>query len=241
MAVEPIPCTPGGGGEPGPSCCSPAITSTPLCLPDGTTILVVLRSPCACDGAPAGDPETAGWIDLATGTFTPGAAPAGAGQCGPDEDCASVLLLRLCDGTGCVPFVRHIVHDCTGAVIASTDTALDGITPYTPAGTVGDCDDCRCPDVPLCPQLLGLSGPETWTMPEGTESLAVTVACGPVTVTDCAGNATVINECGTSFTWAAPPAECGPGALCGPVTIDVPEGAAVYINFLTPCAQGEAS
>ncbi|MFG2404273.1 hypothetical protein ACGFR8_08015 [Streptomyces brevispora] len=306
MPVEPVPCAPGGGGggDPSPSCCAPSITSVPLCQEDGTPLLLVLRSACACDSAEATDPEVAGWIDPATGTYTPGPAPAGAGPC-PSSDCASVTVLRLCDSTpdgDCLPFLRHLVHDCDGTVTASTDTATDGTTPYTVVGEPIDCDDCPCTDaikiLPLCdyqldgtsvqflrhltyecatgtvtgqvdttldgstpyaptgeieecgqcrpaqmcPQLLGLSGPETWAMPEGTESLAVTVACGPVTVTDCAGNATVIAECGTAFSWAAPPTgTCEPAALCSPFTVDVPEGAAVYINFVSPCAMGDVS
>lgn len=305
MPVEPLPCAPagGGGGDPGPSCCSPSIATAPLCLEDGTPVLLVLRSPCGvCDGEPAGDPEVVGWLDPATGQVTPGPAPEGAGPCTAD-DCASVSLLRRCDHTPdgeCVPFLRHLVHDCDGQVTATADTATDGTTPYTPVGEVIDCEDCPCQDgttvvplcdyqpdgssvpflrhltydsttgqvteqvdtttdgvtpytpvgevgkcgqcrpTPMCPQLLGLTGPETWTMPEDTASLSITVACGPVTITDCAGNSTVVNECG-NFQWAAPPADCAPGRLCTPVTVDVPEGAAVYLNFLTPCTLGDAS
>ncbi|MFJ7489685.1 hypothetical protein ACIQZB_00240 [Streptomyces sp. NPDC097727] len=243
MPVEPIPCAPGGGVDPGSSsCCAPSITSIPLCREDGTPLLLVLRSACTCDGAEAADPEVAGWIDPATGIYTAGAAPAGSGPC-PSSDCASVSVLRLCDHIPAgepLPFLRHLVHDCDGQVTAATDTALDGTTPYTPTGDVGECDECR--PAPMCPQLLGLAGPETWTMPEGTESLTVTVVCGPVTVTDCAGNATTINECGTSFSWAAPATgACEPAALCSPFTVDVPEGAAVYINFVSPCGMGDAS
>ncbi|MGW4731831.1 hypothetical protein ACWEQC_22155 [Streptomyces shenzhenensis] len=204
----------------------------------------MLRSACTCDDAAPIAPEIVGWIDPASGVFTPGPAPAGAGPCGVD-DCATVNLLRLCDqtpGGDCVPFLRHLVHDCGGGVAASTDTTLDGTTPYTPTGIVGDCTDCdECRPVQLCPQLLGISGPDSWTMPDGTESLAVTVACGPVTITDCAGSTTVVNECGTSFQWSAPPGDCQPGSLCTPFTVDLPEGAAVYINFLSPCDQGDES
>ncbi|MET7809754.1 hypothetical protein ABZT26_02705 [Streptomyces sp. NPDC005395] len=302
MPVEPLPCAPGSGGEPGPSCCAPSIASTPLCLDDGSTILLVLRSACACDGAEPAAPEVVGWLDPATGQFTEGQAPDGAGPC--RDECASVSLLRLCDETedGCTPFLRHLVHDCTGTVTTSTDTTLDGTTPYTPAGTVIDCDDCPCGpqtkvvplcdyagpgptpvtpflrhlvydcttgDVleqhdtltdgatpytatgevadcgdcrptPMCPQLLGLSGPELWQLPEGVESLAITVACGPVTITDCAGNATTVNECGAGFSWAAPTGDCAPGSLCTPFSVDVPEGSAVYLNLLAPCDLGAA-
>lgn len=303
MPVEPMPCAPGGGGEPaGPSCCSPSVTSTPLCLPDGSTILLVVSSPCSCGGQPAGDPQVAGWIDPATGVLTPGPAPDGAGPC--SADCASVTVLRLCDQTGddCVPFLRHLVHDCDGQVTSHSDTTLDGTTGYTPVGVVGDCDDCPCPPktkiiplcdylgpgpqpvvqflreivydcdtgrvleqtdtlpdgtpytpqgevgecgqcrpVPMCPHLVGLSGPDVWELPEDAESLSITVVCGPVTITDCTGQPTVINECGAVFSWSAPAAQCAPGRLCGPVTVDLPEGSAVYINYLAPCSVGDDS
>lgn len=302
MPVEPQPCAPGGGGGPVEGCCSPSLATAPLCRADGTPILLVLRSACADCGGTAADPEVAGWIDPATGTFTPGPPPADAGPC-QAGDCASVSLLRLCDQTGdeCVPFLRHLVHDCDGQVTTSADTATDGTTPYTVQGEAIDCSECPCQDgtktlplcdyqpdgtsipflrrvtydcetgqvtdqtdttldnttpytpvgevgecgqcrpTPMCPQLLGLSGPETWSMPDGTESVAVTVACGPVTITDCAGNTTQINECGASFTWSAPPTDCAPGRLCAPFTVDVPEGAAVYLNLLTPCDLGDVS
>lgn len=249
MAVEPIPCTPGGGDgpEPGPSCCAPSITTAPpLCREDGSAVLLVLRSACACDGEPPAPPEIAGWIDSATGAFTEGPAPADARPCGTTENgCASVALLRLCDQTddgACTPFLRRLVIDCDGETTASTDTALDGVTPYEAAGTVIDCDECApCRPAPMCPQLLGLSGPETWTMPDGTESLAVTVACGPITVADCAGTATVINERGPTFSWAAAASSCAPGSLCGPVTVEVPDGSAVYVQWLSPCAGADES
>lgn len=99
MPVQPIPCGPGGGtGEPGPSCCAPSITSAPLCLADGTPILVVLRSLCACDGAAPGDPETIGWVDPATGAFTAGPLPAGAGPCDA-TGCVDTLCRQRCDDT----------------------------------------------------------------------------------------------------------------------------------------------
>ncbi|MFE6549663.1 hypothetical protein ACFVHS_14890 [Streptomyces sp. NPDC057746] len=141
-------------------------------------MLLLVRSPCVCGGAPDADPAVVGWLDPATGLFTAGPLPAGAGPC-PNP---------------------------------------------------GDCDP-----VPMCPQLLGLTGPETWTVPAATESVSVTVACGPVTVTDCAGNATVINECGTAFSWSAPGSPCAPGVLCGSLAVDVPDGAAAYIQWSAPC------
>lgn len=153
MPVEPQPCAP-GGGDTDEGCCSPSITSQPLCRADGTPILLVVRSGCACGSTPAGDPETAGWIDPVTGTFTPGPAPAGAGPC--DGACLDVTTVQLCDltpGGGCVPFLRHLVRDCDGAITSTTDTALDGTTAYTVAGAAGDCSACavECVDT-ICVQ-----------------------------------------------------------------------------------------
>ncbi|WPR52846.1 hypothetical protein SJI45_19105 [Streptomyces sp. S399] len=72
------------------------------------------------------------------------------------EPCAStVSTLRLCDlnpdvapdetGKRCaVPFLRHLVYDCTGALTEARDTATDGVTPYTPVEAV----DCGTGGVP---------------------------------------------------------------------------------------------
>ncbi|MER5699490.1 hypothetical protein ACWDBO_48960 [Streptomyces mirabilis] len=38
-------------------------------------------------------------------------------------------------------FLRTICRDCTGAAVSTTDTALDGVTPYTLFGTPGLCAD----------------------------------------------------------------------------------------------------
>lgn len=80
------------------------------------------------------------------------------GVCLPEtgEPCAStVTTLRLCDlnpdvapdadGKRCaVTFLRHLVHDCSGAVVETRDTATDGVTPYTPVQVV----DCGSGGVP---------------------------------------------------------------------------------------------
>lgn len=299
MPVLPLPCdATGGGGPPAePPCCSPSIATTPLCLPDGTPIVLVLTSECATCGTAAGAPAVTGWLDPATGAFTPGAPP-GAGPCDRDE-CASVSTLRLCDHTPegeCTPFLRHLVHDCDGRVTSSTDTATDGTTPYTPAGEAIDCDDCPCTDgtkvvplcdytapgaepvtflrhltydcltgevieqadtaadgttpytpvgevgecgqcrpAPMCPGFTGLSGPEVWTIPSGTESVNLTVVCGPVTVFPCSGDTegVVVNECGVSLAWSAEGGDCEPAALCESFRVEVPEGSEVYISWLT--------
>lgn len=236
MPVEPVPCAPGGEGSPAE--CGSAVV-LPLCdqTPGGECVPFLRHLTHDCDG------QVTGQTDTATDGVTPYTPQGTVGSCEecPCEDATKVL--PLCDyqpdGTS-IPFLRHVTYDCaSGQITGQTDTELDASTPYTPTGEVGECGQCR--PVPMCPQLIGLSGPEVWEMPEGTESVSLNVACGPVTVTDCAGNATVINECGTGFQWAAPPADCRPGTLCTPFTVDVPPGSAAYLTFLTPCTTGDAS
>lgn len=238
MPVEPLPCGPGGPGpDPEPGCGAAVIL--PLCdvTPDGC-VPFLRHLAHDCDGVVTGQHDTR--PDGVT-PYTP------VGEVGDCDDCPcedGEKVLPLCDyqpDGSSVPFLRHITYDPdTGQVVEQVDTETDGATPYTPVGEVGECGECR--PTPMCPQLVGMSGPDTWVMPEGTESLSINVACGPITVTDCAGNATVVNECGTGFQWSAPTTSaCAPPSLCGPFTVDVPEGAAVYINYLTPCTAGDAS
>ncbi|MFD8820748.1 hypothetical protein ACFV1C_00015 [Streptomyces sp. NPDC059605] len=121
MAVEPIPCQTGGGGTPVEvtTCCSPSIASTALCRPDGTTVLLVVQSGCVECGQDAPAPEVVGWVDTATGTYTPGAPPADAGACetigGCEEPTQPVAMTGLClaDGT---PISVVVTRDCAGTV-----------------------------------------------------------------------------------------------------------------------------
>ncbi|MEU2487038.1 hypothetical protein ABZ593_20820 [Streptomyces sp. NPDC012617] len=66
------------------------------------------------------------------------------GQCTPAEpadECRDCEQLVLCDTTdeGTSTFLRTVCRDCTGAVISTLDTTLDGTAPYAVAGTVGVC------------------------------------------------------------------------------------------------------
>ncbi|WP_327594698.1 hypothetical protein [Streptomyces chartreusis] len=101
MPVEPLPCGPDGGtGTPGDCACAPSIATTPLCRADGTTVLVVVRSPCGTCGTPAADPVQVGWIDPVTGVFTPGAPPADAGPCETTAPpCVETVCRQRCDDT----------------------------------------------------------------------------------------------------------------------------------------------
>ncbi|MFF2940179.1 hypothetical protein ACFVSQ_10085 [Streptomyces niveus] len=67
-------------------------------------------------------------------------------QCTPAEttsDCRDCEQLALCDVVDNVStaFLRTVCRDCTGAVISTLDTALDGTTPYAVSGTVSRCCD----------------------------------------------------------------------------------------------------
>ncbi|CAL9613014.1 hypothetical protein SUDANB1_05667 [Streptomyces sp. enrichment culture] len=141
----------GGGGGTGDSCCAPSITSTLLCRPDCSTILVVMQSGCVDCGAAPTTPEVVGWVDTATGVFTAGAAPADTGSCDGCGGCVDTVCVTRCDDT-----------DGDGAADASyselwciqqdgtTELVLtyqgDPSTPYTPVAPV-DCEfgsmDCH--------------------------------------------------------------------------------------------------
>lgn len=99
MAVEPLPCDAGGGTAPVEvtTCCAPSIASTPLCRPDGTTVLLVVRSGCVECGEAAPDPEAVGWINAADGAFTAGPPPADVGAC--DAGCVDTVCRLRCDDT----------------------------------------------------------------------------------------------------------------------------------------------
>ncbi|WP_233646817.1 hypothetical protein [Streptomyces sp. BSE6.1] len=106
-----------------------------------------------CDGS-----TSVTWLD-AEGAELPEQPEGDLTPCGgtaPVQDCASaVTVLRLCDlnpdappddqGKRCaIPFLRHLVYDCTGALVETRDTTPDGTTPYTPVEAV----DCGSGGVP---------------------------------------------------------------------------------------------
>jgi hypothetical protein len=142
LPVQPIPCGPDGGGTPGDpaACYSPAITTTPLCREDGTTILLVVSSPAADCGDDAAPPEVTGWIDPATGVFTPGAAPADAGPC-ETPGCVETVCRTLCDDTD-GDGAADATYSELWCVRADGTTSLvltyqgDPSTPYVPVSPV---------------------------------------------------------------------------------------------------------
>jgi hypothetical protein len=114
-----------------------------------------------------------------------------------------LLCDTAADGTT-TQFLRHwTVDNTTGALTAAGDTTLDGLTAYTPAGTVGACpavEECASPTTPVATVGLCLA--------DGTP-IAVTVQ------RDCDGLITSegwINLTTGAYSAGAPPA--GTGA-CG--------------------------
>lgn len=221
-----------------------------MCRGDGSMLLAVLRSGCACGGQEPGPPQVAGWLDLVSSEFVPGPVPADAGPCeqggGTPGGCGTVSTLTLCDradGGGPVAFLRHLAYTCDGEPVGQWDTLIDGTTPYTPVGEIGPCQPSEgepCEPAPACPGLVGLSGPEEWTLPAQADSVQVTVVCPPVTVIPC-GGATAgveIRECGVSLGWSAPGTGCRPGTLCEDFRVVVPDGAAAYVSWTSTCETG---
>ncbi|MFJ1607045.1 hypothetical protein ACIOHS_27285 [Streptomyces sp. NPDC088253] len=120
----------------------------------------MVQSACAACGDPAADPAVVGWIDPATGTYTPGAAPADAGPCaiGGCSCSPSIATAPMCraDGTTVLVVVRSDCADCDAA--ASAPTVIGWIDPvagvFTPGAVPSDVGPCTtdCIDT-VCRQL----------------------------------------------------------------------------------------
>ena len=107
------------------------------------------------------------------------------GDAPPPEPCDTAVM-TLCDtaadGTT-VPFLRRVAFTCSGTVLDVTNVALDGVTPYTPAGTVGMCPPSPAPQTgggilqaDRCDDTNGDGIPDVWYVEllhvDGTGQLA---------------------------------------------------------------------
>lgn len=94
------------------------------------------------------DPATWGPVALPGGTrigLCPDAEePEPAPEPAPDVEV--VQLCDLVDDADPLPFLRHLVYTAGSVLPVVADTALDGVTPYAPAGTVGTCPADPCPE-----------------------------------------------------------------------------------------------
>ncbi|MFJ5037947.1 hypothetical protein [Streptomyces parvulus] len=115
--------------------CDP-VTTTGLCLADGTPIGVVNRRDCDT-GTLAQD----GWINLLTGAFTAGAPPVGTMACGASQSVQVSGTFCDIDGTGDVQGLVLIeyVYGADGSIesVRLVD-ATTGAT-YVPVGTITTC------------------------------------------------------------------------------------------------------
>ncbi|PSK57984.1 hypothetical protein B0E38_01829 [Streptomyces sp. 111WW2] len=135
---------------------------TPMCVVDNTSGDVIQRilAEVTYDtatgerlGVTYVDPLTWGPVAMPVGThldLCPVEEPE------PTPDVEVVQLCDLVDGQEPVPFLRHLVYLPGATSPTVLDTALDGTTPYSPAGAVGACstpcavqsviEACRCDD-----------------------------------------------------------------------------------------------
>jgi hypothetical protein len=143
--VSPVDCPAAGPEE----VAAPPLVLGTVCYDDGTgTIRTAAVVRCAgCDDT------SVRYVDIETGAelTAPSIVP-----CPADPGCAStVTTLRLCDlnpavtpdsdGKRCaIPFLRHLVHDCTGALVDTRNTTMDGVTEYVPVQVV-DCGNGGLP------------------------------------------------------------------------------------------------
>ncbi|MGW4007961.1 hypothetical protein [Streptomyces sp. NPDC004763] len=135
-------------------------------------------------------------------------------QTGTESCAAAVTVLRLCDldpdvepdadGKRCAtPFLRHLAYDCDGAVTRSTDTAPDGVTPYTPVQVV-DCGSGGVPAMVEVPWEVVDIAPD----PESAQGRGLIFTLSPIDDPDTVGTVTVTTSSsyGTSSCPADPPA-----------------------------------
>lgn len=119
-------------------CASPTtpITSTGLCLPDGTPIATIASRD--CDGVVT----QSGWLNLTTGAYTTGLPPTGTIACGAGQSIqVSGVFCDIDPATGDV-FALLLIeyhYDDTGAIESVRLVRADDGTTYAPVGTVGIC------------------------------------------------------------------------------------------------------
>ncbi|MFF6801135.1 hypothetical protein [Streptomyces sp. NPDC012616] len=119
------------------ACESPTqpVATVGLCLADGTPIAVTIVRDCA------GAITSEGWINLVTGQYTAGPAPADAGAC--DAGCVDTLCRQLCDdtdgdGQADSTYSELWCIKADGAAELVLTYQDDPSTPYTPVAPV-DC------------------------------------------------------------------------------------------------------
>lgn len=239
MPVVPMPCGPSGDSPgPGPgageTCCAPSITTTPARLEDGTPIVLVLRAACMCGDEPETPPVVAGWLDPATGTYTPGAAPDGVGL--PSIP-ATVLEECRCDdadvdGVADTDYVELIAVDPLTGDLASIGTYLPDLSGrYEPVSPIG-CEDASVgaePATGVQVHRLELAAGQMWSAATVSrlQSVTATAHGGAGTVTTADGPSTL--HMGESVTWSV--ARDGDASLTGPLVVSAGGTGTVTVTY----------
>lgn len=141
------------------------------------------------------------------------------------ESVTDYEVIELCDvaADGTVTeFLRRLAIAEDGTV-TTTDTTLDGVTAYTPAGTVGQCP-VTTPQKTVTPH--GTQNTD-WDLAAnaGTQSVTLLVYSGTVTVTTAEGALTV--PAGASITWGVD-GDAVDSGLTGTLAIDGDPAAATW-------------
>ncbi|WP_327415394.1 hypothetical protein [Streptomyces sp. NBC_01233] len=103
----------------------------------------------------------------------------------------------LCDDVG--QFLRRYTTE-DGAPV-TTDTALDGTTPYVPTGVVHRCEDAATANPVIDSTIQRQTGVGNITITAGARSVTVNVYAGAPTVAIGGGTAVAL-PAGTSLTWS---------------------------------------
>ncbi|MBT3161513.1 hypothetical protein HTV80_00090 [Streptomyces sp. Vc74B-19] len=122
----------------------------------------------------------------------------------PGVDAEFVLL---CDDTGSArtPFLRRYSTSPAGAV-TTTDTGLDGATPYTVAGTVTVCAAAEAEPVEL---VAHGTQDAAWSLTDNAGTVSVTVVVYTGSVSVATGDGTLTLPAGASLTWSAEDEQTG--------------------------------
>ncbi|MFE2424648.1 hypothetical protein [Streptomyces hokutonensis] len=161
----------------------------------------------------------------------------------PSMDVEYVTLCDVAADGISTPFLRRFTHAADGTLSATADLALDGVTAYTPAGTVTVCDassDTSTPPVTTQTasshrQVLDSAQSfDVFATAAGTvESVTVTVIAtgteGP-SVTTASGTSRLYG--GESVTWSAlPDVAAGSDELTGPLSVETTAGDIVAVSW----------
>ncbi|MDI9829690.1 hypothetical protein [Streptomyces sp. KAU_LT] len=162
----------------------------------GSAGAVVAQSPLAFTAPPSGN-VTVRFTDLSTG----GAL---------NRDLVIRPLTVETEGVQLTarPFLRAYTYDCAGLLLSTTDTELDGSTPYTPQGEVGVCSGTSATETtesgPVntgVRSVTGIAAQDLATEFPDLQSVSLAVLAGAVNVTMTDGTDVSI-PAGVTLTWS---------------------------------------